>query len=212
MITHRKAGLPQPLAKFRDINRYWDNDREIVVAKILPGEYYVTVQNEGVSTVLGSCVSACIRDRNLNIGGMNHFMLPEDRGSGEITQNVNLSASNRYGNYAMESLINDILKNGGKRSSLEVKIVGGGRILEKMTNIGSMNINFVKSYILEEGLSLVSEDVGDIFPRKVIYFPSSGKLLVKRLRSLHNNTIIERETSYSKSLAATKIGGDVELF
>ncbi len=212
MIKMQKVDLPAPLPSFRGINRYWDNEREIVVAKILPGEYYVTVMDEGVATVLGSCISACVRDRNLNIGGMNHFMLPANREQSLGDTRIDISASNRYGNYAMESLINDILKNGGKRVNLEIKIVGGGRILEKMTNIGLMNIDFVKHYIQDEALNLVGEDVGDIYPRKVLYFPSTGRLLVKRLRSLHNNSIIERESSYSKVLESSKIGGDVELF
>ena len=123
-----------------------------------------------------------------------------------------LSAANRYGSYAMESLINEIMKNGGHRKYLEVKIVGGGKILERMTNIGAKNIAFVKDYILQEGLELVGEDVGDIFPRKVVYVPKTGKVRVKKLRSLHNNTIFERENDYKLEIESEQVEGDVELF
>ncbi len=208
-----KQNLPKALPKFTNISRYWDAGWDAVVAKILPGEFYVTLGNEGVSTVLGSCISACVRDISLNIGGMNHFMLPSNREPmPEANGKVDISAANRYGNFAMESLINEILNHGGKRRNLEVKVVGGGRILEKMTNIGQMNINFIYTYLKNEELKVASEDVGDIFPRKVLYFPATGRLLVKRLRSLHSNTIADRENSYIKKIENEKVGGDIELF
>lgn len=201
---------PLALPQFAHINRYWDRVNNLVAAKILPGQYYVTLRGEAVTTVLGSCISACVRDRVLGVGGMNHFMLPADN-DGRVG-GVEPTDANRYGNYAMEALINDILKAGGRRDNLEIKIVGGGRILENMTNIGNMNIEFVRAYIKTEGLKLIGEDVGDIFPRKVMYLPAEGRMRVKKLRSLHNNTIIERETQYSSTLASEKVGGDVELF
>lgn len=208
----RRDGLPAALPQFEHINRYWDKVTGVCAAKILPGQYYVTLHGEAVVTVLGSCVSACVRDRKLGVGGMNHFMLPGNRGDRDGGNVMIPSDSNRYGNYAMESLINDILKAGGRRENLEVKIVGGGRILENMTNIGNMNIEFVRKYILTEGLTLLGEDVGDVYPRKVMYFPAEGRVRVKKLRSLHNNTIIERETSYQKTLEMEKVGGEIELF
>jgi chemotaxis protein CheD len=207
-----RLDLPRALPQFEHINRYWDKVNGVCAAKILPGQYYVTLSGEAVVTVLGSCISACIRDRKLGVGGMNHFMLPNNRDGRAGTAAMLPSDANRYGNHAMESLINDILKAGGRRENLEVKIVGGGRILENMTNIGNMNIEFVRTYIRTEGLSLLGEDVGDIYPRKVMYLPAEGKVRVKKLRSLHNNTIIERETSYQQTLAAEKVAGDVELF
>ncbi len=207
-----RVGLPAALPQFAHINRYWDKVSGLCAAKILPGQYYVTLHGEAVVTVLGSCVSACVRDKMLGVGGMNHFMLPTDYADPNELIAMLPSDANRYGNYAMEALINDILKAGGRRENLEVKIVGGGRILENMTNIGRMNIEFVRNYIHTEGLTLIGEDVGDIYPRKVMYLPAEGKVRVKKLRSLHNNTIIERETSYRKTLESEKVGGDVELF
>lgn len=208
--TTNKASkvLPRALKNFESIKRYWDPAINIVVAKILPGEFYVTNKEEGITTVLGSCISACVRDTEARVGGMNHFMLPANKED----KLADLSAANRYGNYAMEALINEVLKNGGKRKNLEVKVVGGGRILEKMTNIGKMNIDFVRKYIEDESLALVGEDVGDIYPRKVIYLPYSGKVKVKRLRSLHTNTILERENNYLRSIETKDVGGEVELF
>ena len=165
------------LKGFEGINRYWDRENGLFTAKILPGEFYVTGQKEMVTTVLGSCVAACIRDVRTGIGGMNHFMLP-------ITKELHhgwddVSRSTRYGNYAMEHLINEILKHGGQRSYLEVKIFGGGRILSQHTDIGASNIDFVRHYIRSEGLKLAAEDVGDIYPRKVNYFPDLGLVRVK---------------------------------
>jgi len=201
------------LRGFHDINRYWDKTHDIFAAKILPGEYYVTANNEAIVTVLGSCVSACIRDKVFGIGGMNHFMLPLNKNMSDVDVAV-MSNAGRYGNFAMEKMINDILKNGGTRENLEVKIFGGGRVLKNMQtlDIGNGNINFVREYIQTEQLKLVGEDVGDIFPRKVIYFPLTGKVKVKKLRQMHNKTIIERETNYMSSLDVKPAESEIELF
>ena len=201
------------LRGFDTIKRYWDKTNDIFAAKILPGEYYVTANNEAIVTVLGSCVSACIRDKIFGIGGMNHFMLPINKN----TANEEISAMGnaaRYGNFAMEQMINDILKNGGTRENLEVKIFGGGRVLQNMQSldVGNGNINFVREYIATEQLKLIGEDVGDVFPRKVIYFPLTGKVKVKKLRQMHNRTIIEREDSYLSSFDEKPVTSDIELF
>ena len=210
---HPTIKKPRVLRGFEHVNRYWDRMHSIYTAKILPGEYYVTINSEAVATVLGSCVSACIRDRVTKVGGMNHFMLPVEASSSSGSwKSTGAGAATRYGNFAMEHMINDILKNGGSRENLEVKVFGGGKILAQMTDIGMRNINFVKDYIKTEGLQLLTEDLGDIYPRKVIYFPESGKVKVKKLRSLHNNTIIERESAYMHELEEKPVEGDVELF
>ena len=198
---------------FEHIKRYWDKTHNIYTAKILPGEYYVTIHDESIVTVLGSCVSACIRDRVFGIGGMNHFMLPEDSSAGEGSWAMGGKAA-RFGGFAMEQMINDILKNGGLRKNLEVKIFGGGKVIKNMStmDVGQRNINFVKDYIKTEGLTLLSEDVGNIYPRKVMYFPASGKVKVKKLRNMHNNTIVAREMSYRTKIIEQPATGDVELF
>jgi len=211
--TGARAPLPPVLPGFEHVKRAWNNTYASYAARILPGEYYVTRSEEGVYTTLGSCISACIRDKMSGIGGMNHFMLPSTDAAGVESLKANgLGAAARYGNFAMEHLINDILKNGGSRANLEVKIFGGGRILEKMTDVGMRNIAFVQDYLQTEGLQLVAADVGDIFPRMVVYFPQSGRAKVKRLRSLHNNVIADQENNYVQSIVDKPVAGDVELF
>ncbi|MDO8891511.1 MAG: chemoreceptor glutamine deamidase CheD [Sulfurimicrobium sp.] len=205
--------MPLALPGFEHVKRGWNAAHECYAARIMPGEYYVTKNDESVYTTLGSCISACIRDRVLGIGGMNHFMLPAtDLTEADAWKSASISASTRYGNYAMEHLINEILRNGGKRQNLEVKVFGGGRILANMTDVGLRNIAFVRDYLKVEGLRVTSEDVGDIFPRMVVYFPATGKVRVKRLRSLHTNTIASQEKSYIESIKAKPVSGDVELF
>jgi chemotaxis protein CheD len=204
------ARLPLVLPGFENIRRHWNATYETVAARLLPGEYFVTMHDEAIYTTLGSCISACIRDRVSGIGGMNHFMLPTTSNtSWETTDNC---ASTRYGNFAMEHLINNILKNGGKRQNLEAKIFGGGRIIANMTDVGLRNIAFARDYLETEGLKVTSEDVGDNYPRMVVYFPASGKVRVKRLRSLHNNTIVELETKYLNTIKEKPVSGDIELF
>jgi chemotaxis protein CheD len=205
-------GLSPALPGFEHISRYWDDQHGCVSAKILPGEFYVTRHDELLVTVLGSCVSACIRDRETGIGGMNHFMLPVDRGGSGSWDGCGLDVSTHYGSHAMESLITNIIKHGGSRENLEVKIFGGGRILGHMTDIGKKNIEFVRSYIRFEGLRLVAEDVGGVYPRKVYYLPATGKAFVKKLVSVRNDTIAEREKAYLDDLARKPVEGDVTLF
>jgi chemotaxis protein CheD len=212
--VHGNKIAPQPvLPGFGHINRFWEPQAGCFAAKILPGQYYVSSNEEMIVTVLGSCVSACIRDRIFGIGGMNHFMLPNE-GTGQLMQALNQvnDESARYGVFAMELLINEILKHGGHRQNLEVKITGGGRMLANMSDIGRRNIDFVKKFLATEGLEVVAEDLGDIYPRKVCYFPVTGKLRVKRLRTMHNDTITQREEAYQQDLRKQAPQGDVELF
>ncbi len=213
-MNNAKVKIDRPsITGFEHVNRYWDREREVIAAKILPGEYYVTNQNELITTVLGSCVSACIRDKDLGLGGMNHFMLPQTN-AGKISKGNDtiVGIATRYGNYAMEHLINTILSNGGKRKNLEVKVFGGGKIIPALTDVGMKNIEFVLTYLDQEGLKLLSQDLGDIYPRKVVYFPKTGKVAMKKIQDLHNDTIIQRERQYIKTLKDVPVAGDVELF
>ncbi|VAX07710.1 Chemotaxis protein CheD [hydrothermal vent metagenome] len=212
MSALAKSSFPPPITGFESINRYWDKRHSAIAAKILPGEYYVTTQNEIITTVLGSCVSACIRDRLFGIGGMNHFMLPLSNGEGWGGAGDLLSTATRYGNYAMEHMINDILSHGGHRRNLEVKVFGGGRIIAGMTSIGDKNIAFVRDYLSREGLEIAGEDLGDIHPRKVVYFPATGRVMMKKLEHLHNDTVIKREEAYRHDIEEQPVEGEVELF
>lgn len=180
-------------------------------AKILPGELYVSMHGEMIATVLGSCVAACVRDVKKGIGGMNHFMLPEPSEHSHGWGGDNLNT--RYGSWAMEALINEILKRGGRRGTLEVKLFGGGQIIENMTDIGERNINFVKEYMEAEGLKIVAEDLGGLRPRKVLYFPDTGAVKVKRLNQVQNETVYSRERDYAKQVnVESSTDGSVELF
>jgi chemotaxis protein CheD len=191
-------------------NLYYDRTFDCDAAKILPGEFFCTFKDMLIVTVLGSCVSACIRDRVSGVGGMNHFMLP-DGGDGS---NPLISASARYGTYAMELLINELLKSGARRENLEAKVFGGGNVLRGLTalNVGERNAAFVRAYLKAEGIRVLAEDLNDVFPRKVYFFPRTGRVLVKKLRELNNNTLVNREQDYASRLAGREIGGEVDLF
>jgi chemotaxis protein CheD len=215
IVTRTLRGEPPPsLPGFSHIQRFWDPENACWTVKILPGEYYVTRGEEAVSTVLGSCVSACVRDPLRNVGGMNHFMLPEDATVGPnnwLDPAVGLAT--RYGSYAMESLINDLLKLGAVRERLEIKLFGGGRILTGMTDVGDRNIHFIRNFIRIEGLSIAAEDLGGTQPRKVIYFPNNGRVKMRRLRQVENRVISHHEKLYLESIGNKAAGGgDVELF
>ena len=190
-------------------NHYWDRHFQIETAKILPGEYYVTGRDMMLVTVLGSCVSVCLRDPMAGIGGMNHFMLPE----GGDPHNL-LSNPARYGGYAMEVLINQLLKLGATRNRLEAKVFGGGAVIRGFTmhNVGERNSEFVLEYLERERIRILAQDLKDIFPRKVYYFPASGRVLVKKLKQAHNNTIVQREEEYGSRLQGADMSGDVEIF
>jgi chemotaxis protein CheD len=162
--------------------------------------------------VLGSCISACIRDPQANVGGMNHFMLPEDTSIREPGKRAPVVLSTRYGSHAMESLINDLLKIGAQRQRLEIKLFGGGRVLSAMTDIGARNIEFVMTYLNLEHLPIDAQDVGGELPRKIVYFPSEGRVRVRKLRPIEQRAISDREKQYMDSLRAKDEGGDIELF
>ena len=190
-------------------NVYYDRTFNCDAAKILPGEYYHTNKDMLIATVLGSCVSACIRDRVTGQGGMNHFMLP-DGGASDSP----VSASMRYGTYAMEVLINELLKSGARRENLEAKVFGGGAVIKGFTsiNVGERNAAFVLNYLKTEKMRVLAEDLNDIYPRKVYFFPRSGKVLVKKLMQTHNDTVAQRESAYASRLKVAPVGGEIDLF
>jgi len=212
--TTPRPEQPPMLPAFAHMQRFWDSQLNSWTVKILPGEYYVTRGEEAISTVLGSCISACIRDPVKNVGGMNHFMLPEDASTGPNNWlDPAIGLATRYGSYAMESLVNDLLKLGAIRERLEIKVFGGGRVLSGMTDVGARNIAFVRSYIQLEGYRIAAEDLGGIQPRKVVYFPASGRAKMRRLRPVENRIISHHEQLYLASIGSTAAGGgEVELF
>lgn len=190
---------------------YFDRTFDCEAAKISPGEYYYTDKDMLIVTVLGSCVSACIRDSITGIGGMNHFMLPD---SAAADKDSPVSESMRYGTYAMEVLINQLLRNGARRENLEAKIFGGGNVLKSFTttNVGDRNAVFVRKFLKDERIRVTGEDLLDIYPRKVYYFPKTGRVLVKKLKQMHNDTLVKREEVYASKLKSSSVGGEVDLF
>ncbi|WP_236701319.1 chemoreceptor glutamine deamidase CheD [Thalassomonas viridans] len=185
------------------------------MAKILPGEFYITRENVAIATTLGSCVAACIWDKHSGVGGMNHFMLPSTpKEAAEVDwgQRKGLSDATRYGNYAMEHLINKILSYGGRRINFRAKVFGGGKVLKQMSDVGQSNIDFVLGYLKHENISIDNADLGACCPRKVIFEPANGKAFIKRLDNLHNDTIARRERNYQHRIERQAVGGEVELF
>jgi chemotaxis protein CheD len=195
------------------IHRFWDQSKNAYCIKILPGEYYYTEVPEYISTTLGSCVAACIWDEEHKVGGMNHFMLPlTETNDKEVTWGKLPTDATRYGNYAMEYLINEILKHGGEKSKFKVKLFGGGKVLEGVGNIGERNISFVLDYVKTEGLNLISHDLGDVYPRKVLFDPMTGRAWMKRIKDSSDKTLAAREKEYQQSIKSEPVSGDIDLF
>lgn len=183
---------------------YRDHHFNIDTVKVLPGEYYVTTDDMMVMTVLGSCIAACIWDPKVRVGGMNHFMLPEGAGD----------TSGRYGSFAMELLINEMIKLGARRESMQAKVFGGGQVMHSFTtmNVGERNTAFVLDYLQTERIAVISKDVLDIHPRKVCYFPATGKAMVKRLAHAHPEATAQEARGNAASVARATSGGSVDLF
>ena len=204
--------MPPQLPESGDASRFVDRTSGRTIAKVLPGYFYVTRSEESLVTVLGSCISACIRDPLARVGGMNHFMLP--LGSEQRAQEwgSEQGAMNRFGNFAMENLINTIIKHGGSKSRLEVKLFGGGHVMDISSNVGAKNAKFAEKYLEYEGLSLSSADVGGEFARKIIYDPMTGKVKLKRLKEVFNGYVASQEKELMQSVNKKPDAGSVELF
>jgi chemotaxis protein CheD len=197
----RRSGIPGEASTF-----YFDRDFSRQAVKVLPGEFFVAEEDVVLTTLLGSCVSACVRDPSTGVGGMNHFLLPEGGASDPM------SDSGRYGAFAMEQLINELLKRGARKANLEAKVFGGGHVMKNFTTmrVGTRNAEFVLKFLKTEGIRIVSQDLLDVHPRRVVFFPHSGRALCKKLAKA-DDTLVAAEQQYSAKLT-TKVSGDVELF
>ncbi len=188
---------------------YFESRLNAMVVPVLPGEHRVIdVRNTAVCTLLGSCVAACIRDTRTGIGGLNHFLLPNDDSSSAA------SASARYGAYAMEVLINDILKTGATRDRLEAKAFGGGNVIASANpdSVGRRNARFVAEYLRNEGIRLAASDLGGDRARRVYFFPDTGRAVVQRLPVSEARSAVRAEAQLSRTITVTKPKGSVELF
>ena len=185
---------------------FFDNHFQHNAVKVLPGEYFVTNENVMLITVLGLCIAACLWDSRAGVGGMNHFMLP-------VGDSTDLSG--RYGSYAMELLINEMMKLGARREFIQAKIFGGAQVIHGFTNmnVGERNTGFVREYLRTERIPVVSEDVLDIHPRKVVFFATSGRAMLKRLAHTHRESLAAQEArGNAASVVRETHGGSVDLF
>lgn len=186
---------------------YYDAHFRNEAVKILPGEYFVHDEDLLVMTTLGSCIAACLWDRQQRVGGMNHFMLPEGMGSG--------ADAGRYGSFAMELLINELIKRGATRATMEAKVFGGGAVIAGMNsiNVGERNTSFVLDYLATERITVVSRDVLDVYPRKVCFLPHSGKAMVKRLATANTDALFAQErAAAARPLPTDSSAGSIDLF
>jgi chemotaxis protein CheD len=189
---------------------FWDAHFKNDAVKVLPGEFFVHDEDILVMTTLGSCIAACLWDREKRVGGMNHFLLP-DAGAGATGG----ADGGRYGSYAMDLLIGELVKRGATRATMEAKVFGGGAVISGMNsiNVGERNTAFVLDYLRTERITVVSKDVMDIYPRKVCYLPASGKAMVKRLASANTEALAAQERAAAQRAApAANAGGSVDLF
>jgi chemotaxis protein CheD len=190
-------------ASFFFYDAHFRND----AVKVLPGEFYVADEDLLVMTTLGSCIAACLWDREKRVGGMNHFLLPDTGGNGG-------GDSGRYGSFAMDLLIGELVKRGATRATMEAKVFGGGAVISGMNsiNVGERNTKFVLDYLRTERITVVSKDVMDIYPRKVCFLPASGKAMVKRLASANTEALAAQERAAASRAAPATSGGSVDLF
>ena len=176
---------------------------------VLPGRHAVIDEAElCVTTLLGSCVAACIRDTQRGVGGLNHFLLPgEDRDDAA-------SRSTRYGVHAMEVLINDILKRGGQKDALEAKVFGGANVIETSSEdtVGARNGRFVERYLKTEGIRITATDVGGERARRVYFFPATGRVSVLRLAPAETRSMSASESRLRQAVRRAPAAGGVELF
>ena len=193
----------------RSSRRYFDPRFEATIITVAPGEHEITAaKDEIVATVLGSCVSVCMRDPQIGIGGLNHFLLPKNNGSADP------SAGERYGDTAMEVLINDLLKRGARRQNFEAKVFGGARVLSgaTMLAIGDGNIAFVTEFLQREGIPIASKDVGGTRSRRIHYQPSTGRAWVQHVQPTARDSSQEQEIAYLNRLKTQPVAGEIEIF
>jgi len=187
---------------------FYDSHFGNEAVKVLPGEFFVHDEDILIMTTLGSCIAACLWDRDRRVGGINHFLLPEAGGHGDTGD------SGRYGAFAMDLLIGELVKRGATRSSMEAKVFGGGAVISGMNtiNVGERNTAFVLDYLRTERITVVSKDVEGIHPRKVCFMPASGRAMVKRLASANTEAMAAQERAAASRAAPVASAGSVDLF
>jgi len=198
---------------YEHIKRTWNREFQLYAANVVPGEFYITEQDECIKTTLGSCIACCVRDPENGIGGLNHFMLPEFNSTKRNLKDT--SQLGKEGCWAMEFLINGVLLHGGERSNLEVKLFGGAQLIAGLegAQVGQKNINFIDDYVNKESLNVAARDLGGQYARTIIFFPKTGKVKLNRLGHNQDKKVLREEQSYAGRVNSTPDScGDIELF
>ncbi len=176
---------------------YFDNKLNKSSLNIAPGEYYATGEDIIINTVLGSCVSVALYDPVLKIAGLNHFMLAESK---YIDHSDGFFKIERYGLYAMESLINSLIKLGGNKNRFQAKVFGGSRVLEgkESMDIGGENIKFAEKFLEAERIPILNHDTGGNRARRIYLFPQSFRILMRRV--MPSSELSELMKTYKEKL------------
>lgn len=188
------------------MNKHYDPHFQKDIITIHPGEYYTSKDDIYIATVLGSCISVALYDIKQGFGGMNHFMLPKSNRDEPLSS----EDEGRFGNYAMELLINDMINKGSSKQSLRAKVFGGGNVLDagnsQMNMTGINNINFALNYLKAENIPIIVNDTGGIFPRKIYFNPLTSKVYLKRIQKSGQSVeqIKQRELEYKLQLQEKK--------
>ncbi len=207
VLSNRRGDASSTAWMLKDGGVHVDPESGRQVIKIFSGGWHVCKSNdEMLATILGSCVSCCMRDPLTGIGGMNHFLLPGDGGSDVACESA------RYGVHAMERLINGILQLGGNKDRIEVKVFGGGNVTKNSARIGSKNAAFARDFLKAEGFQIAAHDLEGNLPRRLHYFPDTGRVMLRRLQRKEDFVIAHAEEKYAKDLVAKPDTGDAELF
>ncbi len=175
---------------------------------ISQGNFYVTSRKElSLITVLGSCIAVCIRDPIAETGGLSHFLLPDS----DPKEHHDPTTALLYGSYSIERLINAIISRGGRRDRLEVKVFGGANVISGNMNIGARNVDFVEHYFAKEKIPIKAADLRGTTPRKIRYFPATGRAFMSELSVDQTNQILRDENRESRKISSAG-GGNIDLF
>jgi len=170
----------------------------------LPGEYHIVSKSGAITTLLGSCVAVVLYDSTAVVGGMNHFMLPESIRAKKFY----LSSAGKYGMYAMELLINGLIKAGGHKKNFKAKVFGGGSVLgdafNRTSRIPESNIRMALDYLKEEDIPVVTSDVGGDQARKVYFILDDYKVYMRKIEKNKIKSIKEKELSYLEKISRKK--------
>lgn len=189
----------------------WESERpafregpELRKVHVIQGQYHVSNDADLVlTTILGSCVAACVRDPVAGVGGMNHFLLPGENGGEGL----------RYGVQSMELLVNALLRRGARRDRLEIKLFGGARMIEGLTDVGSQNAAFAERFVRDEGLTYVGGSLRGQRARRIQYWPVSGRARQVLLEASGSQVFAtERPPAREAAPQVADHSGDMELF